>query len=458
MCRNKFAKQTSTKTVSVFLLFLVFVAFQGCAANDKIITFNELPKDKDSLDIHEGILCNHAQKIKYKQQGKIVAEIELSEPVMVAQAEQKENWGFFQFPSINISDDNSLIVSWSMKGDTYKMYGKKAERREPQMVSKDGGKTWNLKEKNYTIRNEINNPQLRDGSILTVVTPAVKDIRSYKDFPPTVGNNGNYSFYLMDNLPDELQGIYVRKTGKNNKTQTIHAQINDNKLLRYAIDSLMPIVWWGNIRYLSDNSLVAGVYPCYYLDTPGGVAHSGVSFYKSRDEGLTWDRLSRISFKQDGIAENREGTSFEEPAFEILADSTFICVMRSGSKSPMYQTFSSDRGTTWTDPQPITPNGVKPKLLRLKNGVLVLASGRPGVQIRFNLDGTGRQWTEPIDMIAFMGPDGKPSFWGTCGYASIIEADDNSFYIVYSDFNTKNNLGQLRKAIFCRKVTIKNRL
>ena len=42
----------------------------------------------------------------------------------------------------------------------------------------------------------------------------------------------------------------------------------------------------------------------------------------------------------------------------------------------------------------------------------------------------------------------------SCGYSSIIENDENSFFIVYSDFTTKNDEGQGRKSIWFRKVTV----
>ena len=48
----------------------------------------------------------------------------------------------------------------------------------------------------------------------------------------------------------------------------------------------------------------------------------------------------------------------------------------------------------------IAPNGVLPRLLRLNNGMLVLSSGRPGVQLRFSVSGLGDDWSEPVDLLA----------------------------------------------------------
>ena len=93
-------------------------------------------------------------------------------------------------------------------------------------------------------------------------------------------------------------------------------------------------------------------------------------------------------------------------------------------------------------------------LMTLDNGVLVLASGRPGMQLRICLDGDGKTWTEPIEMLPFMDDKGKYFEWWTCGYPSLLKNDNNSFYLVYSDFRTKNKDGDFRKAIIFRKIEV----
>ena len=184
---------------------------------------------------------------------------------------------------------------------------------------------------------------------------------------------------------------------------------------------------------------------------------SGVSFYKSVDRGHSWELESSIPYQpdyaKDPVAPYKIDGSFDEPTFEILSDSTYLCVMRSGGASPMYRVFSKDKGRTWSEPEPFTPNGVKPLLMKLRNGSLVLVSGRPGLQVRISFDGKGDLWSEPIDMMPYMS-DGKYDLYVSCGYASILEADDKSFYVVYSDFNQKNDKGEKRKAIMFRKIII----
>jgi hypothetical protein len=105
----------------------------------------------------------------------------------------------------------------------------------------------------------------------------------------------------------------------------------------------------------------------------------------------------------------------------------------------------------------MAPNGVYPQLFRLANGILCLKSGRPGEQLRFSLDGYGRTWTDPLDLIDYQTDydSGKGWTFNTCGYGEVAICGDDSFYITYSDFRHKTGTGDYRKAILFRKVTVK---
>ena len=440
--------------VKVFFLYIIICCCTNCSTTHDYVTYKEELNNEESLSIREGILSRTAQKILYFREGHRVAKIELSAPIRIAQAEQEEEWGYFQFPVIGLTEEGYLFVDWQMNSDSYKAYGTSSVRKYTPMVSKDEGKTWRPQDKGYKVYSRNYNARLKNGAELQIKTPKSKEIQAYSSFPKAVITKGKYSYYYENSLPDDLQGIYLSYTDNNDITKEIHAHIEDPGLLRESVNGYMPIVWWGNIKQLSDESLVAGVYPNHYLDQAGNLLPSSVSFYHSKDEGNSWTNIGRIPFVKDGIANVKGDGEFTEPAFEILKDSTFICIMRSGSSSPMYRSFSYDRGKTWTTPSPFTPNGVKPKLLLLDNGVLALVSGRPGIQVRFSLDGTGKKWTEPIDMISFMNEDGSYTRDVSCGYPSILEAGDNSFYLVYSDFTTKNENQEIRKTIWFRKITI----
>lgn len=418
---------------------------QGVCIKEEIV-----PK----FTITEGLVCQDEETISVIREDKRIAIIRLSKPVMVAQAEQEENWGYFQFPNIGRSDDGTLIVSWQMREDSHKAYGTMGRKLVP-MMSKDGGLTWQPQDKSYFAPSRGYNGRMKDGRLLQIVTLPSKNINEYKVFPKAVAKSGNRYFYKIEDLPEDLRGIYLRYIGENVSPRMIHAKLNDPGALRYRIDDLFPLVWWGNIIQMADSSLVAGVYPCRYLNGRGEMTRSSVSFFCSGDEGNSWEILSKIPCNADGILDKYGDNEFDEPTFEVLEDSTFICIMRSGSYSPLYKTFSTDKGKTWSTPIPFTPNGVNPKVMLLRNGILVLVSGRPGVQLRFSIDGKGAVWTSPIEMLPISEAIKKnDAFGSSCGYANIIAANDSSFYVVYSDFMSKNSEGKNRKAIMVRKVDI----
>lgn len=424
----------------------------GCTLGNVVTTYNEDSRIK-GLVLHQGILSQEVQKIKYKRSHETAATIELSQPVVVAQADQPEEWGFFQFPVIAKASDGTLIVNWHMREDSHTAYGTIGRDYTP-MVSKDNGKTWIPQDKKYF---GFGNGKgiLKDGSVLGFVVPPCKSVSDFEKFPNSIAKTGDRFYYKTEDLPDELQGIFLQQCGENRQPQLIHAKVYDPGSIRCTIGGLYPMEWWGELIQMEDNSLVAGVYPCRYVDKSGNITRCGVSFFQSKDEGRSWSILGRIMCEADGIVEVQGDNEFTEPVFVVLSDSTFLCVMRSGSNSPMYKSFSSDKGKTWTTPVPFTPNGVFPQLVRLNNGILVLASGRPGVQIRFCLEGDGKNWTEPIEMLPYMKDNGEPDIFGTtCGYTYVLPVSDDSFCIVYSDFKSKNKEGELRKAIIYRKIKI----
>ena len=450
-------KLTGTVLTSIMLSFLC--VSQSCSIQ-RNTTWNEVRMSSDSFIIKEGIVSTSKHKIKYVREGKCVATIHLDYPVVVSMADKEEIWGYYQFPILGRADDGTLVVSWSMKPDSYKTVGKKGDEDYTPMISIDRGKTWYPQDKKYFAPQQGGySVSLKNGSFLSIKNPTTKAISNYTNFPKAVAKIRNYSFYPVEELPDDFQGAYLSKRDlKTGKTSLVHAKIQDPGSLRPAIDGLMPVIWRGNIKQLKDGSLLSGVYSVYYPDGKGGVLPGAIGFYRSTDDGNNWIVQGHIPFdidKQIGILTEKEKiVGFSEPSFVVLDNDRLICVMRSGSSSPLYQAFSKDYGKTWTKPQPITPNGVKPQLIKLGNGVLVLASGRPGIQIRFSLDGTGKDWTDPIDLIPFTKKDGSYDPDVSCGYPCLLSENDNTFYIVYSDFREHDRNGNERKAIMFRKIQI----
>ena len=174
---------------------------------------------------------------------------------------------------------------------------------------------------------------------------------------------------------------------------------------------------------------------------------------------MNWSLSSYIPYPSNHALTESAGKAFtglSEPVMEILKDGTIYCIVRTEHTVPsaMYRCTSKDNGKTWSDFEPFTINGVFPRLLELKNGVMVLASGRPGLQLRLSLDGKGAEWTDPIEMLPFMEAYNPNQLNVTCGYAGLLEAGANSFYIVYSEFVEEPVSNRFIKEIKFRKIFV----
>lgn len=410
-------------------------------------------------DIAHGVPAYDQKRVSYLRNGKETVTVSLGEPVVIDVAAKEEGWGFFQFPDIfRSTDGKSIVAKWHMAADAIASYGKGGRAFS---VSRDGGKTWTKAQSEEIVGGGLILP---NGERITIHTPPAKtadevnvpDSIDFSFITPTSTSRG-YTYYRMRDLPKELQGVYINRMRPGDKQWTTeHAVLNDPGLVRYSRLGLFPVVWWGDLQLTPDGSIVAGIYPTHIQDPSSGrVKASGITFYRSKDNGRTWDILSRLPYTPD-LSRDPEGNNrlvfgWTEPAFEILSNGTYITVLR--TNGPMYISRSVDKGKTWSHSEPFTQSGVLPRLLELENGVTVLASGRPGVQLRFSWDGDGQTWTDPFEMLPFSEEKGYIS----CGYNGLLATGSDKFLLIYSDFKYKNAAGEERKAIKVREVTIKRR-
>jgi hypothetical protein len=409
--------------------------------------------------IKPGVPAFDGASVDYKRDGKTILKVNIGEPVVVAVADKPEKWGFFQFPGIRTNKDGSLLVAtWSMAQDSVKSYGKGGT--SGVAVSNDGGKTWKPRSgENIAGDGGL---LLPNGDRIQVSTPKALEVAKLKLPAPLDSRKENYgrqcALYKMSELPEQLQGVYLSRMAKGTDSWRVeHAVLNDPKAVRYTDNDWFPIVWWGDMRVAADGSIIAGMYPDFHMDENNKVAPSGVGFYRSTDQGRTWDVRGRIPYVFDPAVDpngsKRLVFGFTEPAFEILSSGVWLCILRTTdglANSPMYRSSSEDMGVTWTKPVAFTPFGVLPKLLELDNGVLVLASGRPGMQLRFSTDGKGEQWTDPFDILPFKDTKDVVS----CGYPRLLARGRDKFLLVYSDFKHINKDGEVRKAIKVREVSV----
>jgi len=439
-------------------IILISITLLGCSTSKKVgsvtktwdeVSHNSIQDMIFGIPVYDGAL------VAYKPADKVMLNVKLSDPVIIGVATKPEKWGFVQFPSIYRSEDKSaLVATWSMSEDAVESYGKGGHGGIA--VSRDEGKSWSPSE----------NPPVGGGLLLPggdrikISTPKAIALSELKLPKTVVENRGSIGLYKLSELPEVLQGVYISRLAKGSTTWTTEHNVLDDPLaVRYSVSGLFPVVWWGDMRLAADGSTIAGIYPGFYLNEKGGVDPSGILFYRSTNEGRTWKIQGRLPYEPDlttdPTGDKRLAFGFTEPAFEILPDGSFLCVMRTTdsflTNSPMYISRSTDLGVTWTKPRTFTRAGVLPRLLKLDNGVLVLVSGRPGVQLRFSTDGKGQKWTDPFEMLPFKNESESAV---SCGYAELLATGPDKFLVIYSDFKYHNKENEIRKAIKIREVRV----
>ncbi len=374
--------------------------------------------------------------------------------VVVSVADKSYGWGFYQFPQLARLSDGRLGIKWAMHPDSILSYGK---ADHGAAVSEEGRRWQSVTE----LPDEFETVAVHDGSRIKSHTPEAVSIDPAK-MPAPVAEMFDKArklqrlYYRHSELPERFQGVFLlRQPPGNAEWHEERAELVDPNAVRYSRGGLMPVVWWGDIRSEPDGALMAGVYPGYSIDERDRVeTKSGVFFYRSHDAGRSWAIVSRIPYRPDqeydAIASDRLG--FTEPAFYILSDGTYLCIMRTSDVvgvGPMYQSISQDHGATWSPPQVMARTGVLPKLLQLENGIIVLSAGRPGVQLRFSLPENIGTWSEALEMLPYAGDRDSVS----CGYTDLLATGPDRFLLVYSDFRYPAG-DATRKAILVREFVV----
>lgn len=162
----------------------------------------------------------------------------------------------------------------------------------------------------------------------------------------------------------------------------------------------------------------------------------------------------------------------EEGSLARLPDGRLIYVSRTdmscdhtvlGGTADTVLFFSDDDGYTWTEAKSIADGSVTPHAVALRNGILAVVYGRPGVHVIFSEDG-GQSFSSPTSIIGRTLSeellDGKSymnaKYFDTPSYSnSFVEVlSDDSFFILYTDLRYDCGDGEKRKATLIRKVTV----
>lgn len=168
---------------------------------------------------------------------------------------------------------------------------------------------------------------------------------------------------------------------------------------------------------------------------------SGVGFFRSTDQGKTWQKFERAIFPAAGD----EKVRFNEITFSMNNNGTLFAWVRTDTANqyiePMYKAVSHDNGKTWSKAEKTSILGIYPYTIKLQNGLWVLMAGvrndryRDRV-IQFYTSTDGENW-EFVGRPYHFKPEDKDGLtepkWGQTGGAqAMMEVAPGKVYVIFS--------------------------
>jgi len=325
------------------------------------------------------------------------------------------------FPTIHRFTSGEIMVAMRMSPDEDNPEGDFSA----YCLSRDGGMTWSRR---YTMGSGANMDA--DWSTEPEADGKIWHLWGWVErYPP----GQNLDFYLT--LTKWSRGGMEFQEGRDvplhfpepiliPSTNTFDREVSDGLLTEVPM-----VVPWGMIIHGLNGDLLALVYiqtvshPKYYRDV----------LMCSHDQGKTWQQRSVVAAVE---AEDKpwpwmgdEGPN--EAALVRLADGRLLTVFRTGDRkgTKMGETWSSDDGTTWTQPIAAPFGGVCPRVRRLSNGMLALTTGRPApVSVFFSVEGDGKEWSEPVTVAENRQYERDG---GSTHYTDFIEVEPGKLLVVY---------------------------
>jgi hypothetical protein len=160
-------------------------------------------------------------------------------------------------------------------------------------------------------------------------------------------------------------------------------------------------------------------------------SYRGVNIFQSSDNGKSWHRIGGVAFEEP---------DFDEPYIIEKKDGSLWMLARTGKG--LYQTYSNDKGKTWSEPVPtenILNANSRHFLRRLNSGNLLLVKN--GRKIDEYADGTKnfKKYKNRAQLTAFISDDDGNTWKGglvldernLVTYPDGVQALDGTIYISY---------------------------
>ena len=388
--------------------------------------------------------------------------VELGEPVTVVQAPANiRNWGPYQFPGLERLADGTLRVSFQVGADSATAVG----LPPMQAVSADEGKTWTvlpLPETSTGAASCTQAPlQLANGERIQIkmLRPIKADTLQLPAEPVgrLVCYGGTFTYYRPEDLaPEARDGWRLYRFAKDGSAPVEEqATMRIPGELRVVTEGVLPPPWHTGHRLLRapDDAVWAVGEDCRIVDGEFRDTWAAIML-RSTDHGHSFELWGEIPYQSDPTADRQAAgrAGFTEPCVHFLPDGSVVCFLRTtdgNGVGPMYWARSTDNGRTWSKPAVFDELGVWPQALTLRNGVTLVAYGRPGLYVRATRDPGGKSWDPRVEVV-------KPGVLhqDTCSYCSLLPLAADTALIAYSEFNAPGPDGTPRKSIRVRRVTV----
>ena len=128
-----------------------------------------------------------------------------------------------------------------------------------------------------------------------------------------------------------------------------------------------------------------------------------------------------------------------------------------------YFSSSFDGGYTWSKPKEISDSSVTPHIVALKDDILLVIYGRPGVHCKVSYD-KGETWSESYSIIGKTleeerkngKSDAESKYINSSSYSNtfVEKISDDTVIVCYNDLKYPDKNGVPTKAAFVRKITV----
>lgn len=353
-------------------------------------------------------------------------KIGVGKPFTIAKSEEHLTWGYWNHPTLQKCANGDLLLAFSTGEDAFLA----TQTGTNFYRSVDRGKSWKPE---LPWNNGVLSPRLR-ASFLRYNKKAPQEAIGGGDKGGLSafcnladGTCISFFYHLMRGETPDLfvNSMWTSPDGGRTWRGPFDAEFT---VPGNAQDPLGrgPALWRDSVQ-LGGGKLVTVAHTLF-----AGQKKLRVIALGSSDKGRHWRYLSTVAYDP-----NIRTEGYTEPIICQTSDKKLICLIRTEG-AMMQQSFSSDGGQTWTPPAKAGVEGVAPDMHLLSSGVLACSYGRPGVNIMFNPDGTGNQWSHHTSIFNGVTAVSATADKSTC-YAGFAEVSPGRLLFIYDVINFQDS-------------------